>query len=362
MKITEDHIQRFFKGQCSAHEAEAVGNYLIQHTDDAQYNSELAEWKVIIEDTTKPLPEQQRDRMLKIIKSNLNESRINYSIQQICAVAATILLVAFAGLSFYFSNQQQHHQLVSVNRNITPGRHVVNNSHKIMVLTLKDGSKVSLYPNAQISFAEGAFVTTRVISLQGKAVFDVAKDKSRPFTVKSAAVSTTALGTVFMVDASTSKQSLVVQLFEGRVLVQSLNPISGKQNQSRFMEPDQQFIYEKQSGRITMNSLNKQSEKSVFMKLRKGKVAKSRSANLVFVREPVENVFSIIEQAYATELFYQKEAFKNHYFSGSFHIEKDSLVRVLRILSETNNLHIIKIKSGYKIKNTLINKNQYITP
>lgn len=348
MKITEDLIDRFFEGHCNAEEAEAVFEFLTQKNDVSHYNSEMIEWDKIIKNTDKSLPEQQRNRMFNNIKQAISSSKKRSLLPPYWMAAASVMLFMFAGLSLYFF-ETQNPEILSLDKKGSSAQQVVNKGSEIMVLTLKDGSKVSLYPHSQISFAEKAFVTNRVINLEGRAVFNVAKDKSRPFTVLSAALSTTALGTIFMVDAFAAKKSLTVQLYEGRVLVRSFQPGSTNLNPGRFMEPNQELSYEKKTGRIVLHTLKNHIAKQVISE-HIAPATLAKSANIVFEREPVENVFSMIEQAYGTQLFYKKQAVKNHYFSGVFHMEKDSLERVLRIVSETNHLKIIKIKSGYLIK------------
>ncbi len=66
--------------------------------------------------------------------------------------------------------------------------------------TLGDGTRVTLMDGARIEtqFSTGA---RRVILVGGRARFDVAHDAARPFTVVAGRSETTALGTIFEVDA-----------------------------------------------------------------------------------------------------------------------------------------------------------------
>ena len=83
--------------------------------------------------------------------------------------------------------------------------------------TLQDGSQIKLNTNSLIKVEYSA--NHRLLTLlQGEARFDVAKDKSRPFTVTVGDKSFTALGTIFNVQKS---DSLVMELVvtEGKVLI-----------------------------------------------------------------------------------------------------------------------------------------------
>jgi transmembrane sensor len=87
--------------------------------------------------------------------------------------------------------------------------------------TLPDGSIVILNTNSllTISFSENH----RQLNLvKGEALFNVAKDKSRPFSVSSGQQSFTALGTIFNVQKSKNNH-LELIVTEGRVLIADSN-------------------------------------------------------------------------------------------------------------------------------------------
>ncbi len=82
---------------------------------------------------------------------------------------------------------------------------------------LTDGTKIHLNTDSivQVSYSQNH----RKISLiQGEASFDVAKDKTRPFTVTAGLQSFTALGTIFNVQKSDDK-AMELLVSEGRVLI-----------------------------------------------------------------------------------------------------------------------------------------------
>ncbi len=83
---------------------------------------------------------------------------------------------------------------------------------------LADGSRVRLNTQSKvrISYTEGA---RQVALLEGQALFDVAKNPRRPFTVTARGDSVTALGTLF--DVRLDEQRLRVALVEGAVVVRS---------------------------------------------------------------------------------------------------------------------------------------------
>ncbi len=83
--------------------------------------------------------------------------------------------------------------------------------------TMSDGTHIQLNTN---SVVEVAYTSSfrQLTLVQGEARFDVAKDKSRPFTVTSGEKSFTALGTIFNVQKSDEK-AMELMVTEGRVLI-----------------------------------------------------------------------------------------------------------------------------------------------
>ncbi len=86
-------------------------------------------------------------------------------------------------------------------------------------LTLSDGSMLQLDPQTKlrVKFAER---TRRIVLERGRALFRVAKDPQRPFTVETDGTTVRAVGTAFAVDHY--QQNIIVTVAEGRVLVSPL--------------------------------------------------------------------------------------------------------------------------------------------
>jgi transmembrane sensor len=90
------------------------------------------------------------------------------------------------------------------------------------VVILKDGTRMSLNTSTRVQVALGASRRT-VEVIGGEALFEVAKDASRPFVVRAAGSEVTATGTAFVVRYTPaiegSQEALDITLVEGRVVV-----------------------------------------------------------------------------------------------------------------------------------------------
>ena len=85
-------------------------------------------------------------------------------------------------------------------------------------VSLPDGSSIHLDVGTRLTVAIDA-QRRRVELLAGRAMFEVAHDASRPFSVSAAGSRTTALGTRFQVERE--RDEVVVMLAEGAVAVES---------------------------------------------------------------------------------------------------------------------------------------------
>ena len=109
-----------------------------------------------------------------------------------------------------------------------------------MKFRLADGSTVELNTNSRVEIDYSPDFR-RLDLIRGEAVFHVAKNKARPFIVRSGQEQVTALGTVFMVRRDEDRT--VVVLLEGRVKVDQLKNGAAKSPPVPITEltPGQQF-------------------------------------------------------------------------------------------------------------------------
>lgn len=76
---------------------------------------------------------------------------------------------------------------------------------------------ITLQPHSKIELAADFGETDRNITFSGKAVFDIAKDKTKPFHINAHDFHVQILGTKFFLDQTSEEQK--VELFEGKVKI-----------------------------------------------------------------------------------------------------------------------------------------------
>ena len=120
------------------------------------------------------------------------------------------------------------------------------------IITLKDGTQIRLNAESKIRFPENFSDSTRMVTLEGEAYFEVARDPTRPFIVECGGLYTKVLGTSFNINAYPENKKIAVDLVEGKVLVYGKNA----QKSSLYLLPDQQASYDKDDDNIQLGSFN----------------------------------------------------------------------------------------------------------
>ena len=129
-------------------------------------------------------------------------------------VAASLLFVSATGYLAYRRTENLKLQSLFTTVSVPVGSVKIITLTDHSVVTLNSGS-VFKYPS---SFASN---NRRVFLIKGKGFFEIAKDKTRPFTVYSAKLSTTALGTSFTVENYKACQMEKIRLYTGKVEIGS---------------------------------------------------------------------------------------------------------------------------------------------
>ncbi|GAO44202.1 FecR family protein [Flavihumibacter petaseus] len=127
-------------------------------------------------------------------------------------VAAAACLLLFAGYQWHKwqSRTDENNAVLAFEKYVTGNgerRHI----------ELADGSAVVLNSNSELRIPLNYNRADRQLQLEGEAMFEVAKDATRPFVVNNNALTVKALGTVFKVRAYNFEPFIRTALLEGRV-------------------------------------------------------------------------------------------------------------------------------------------------
>ncbi|MBS1665266.1 MAG: FecR domain-containing protein [Bacteroidetes bacterium] len=198
-------------------------------------------------------------------------------------------------------------------------------------LTLPDQSQVVLAPGSSISYLENFEARARNIQLEGRALFEVAKDSVRPFTVIAHGFATTALGTRFIVDAT--KPIVSIRLLKGKVVVNATAD-AVVALQRMYLIPGQELRINtstKQFARVNPDSKPSNSKTA----------ASENVVSLSFERTNLAAVFQRLSAYYKTPILYDKTEVQGLSFTGDFK-PSDELELALKVICNVNQLAFIK--------------------
>lgn len=322
-------IQKFFNKQCTSAEAAEVSAFLENNPEVMDRYLSKAEWDEQREYEDKP--EFYWEEIWENIQSQKQPVlKINW-LQRI-AVAASILVFLSIG-SWWFLNTQTapYTQQAAFKHRI-----IKNAGSTIQQIALTDGSTVQLSAHSTLEFDEPFQNHKRQLHLTGEAVFEVAKDKTRPFTVYSGAIATTALGTKFRVVNYSGQDLTQVHLYEGKVVIQNSNPKHKILSQDFFLSPGDELLYNNKLMTATLNS--PATSKTAKAKGKKG-------SWISFNKTALASVFDQLAAKYQTRIQYTNDEVKDLYFIGDFE-KADSLFNILENIGQLNGLKVQKNTTG----------------
>lgn len=195
-------------------------------------------------------------------------------------------------------------------------------------LTLSDGSKVILNSGSSIKYEKGFAPDKREIYLEGEAFFDVYRDVNRPFIVKKAGVSITALGTSFNVEGYEAEH-LNISLVSGKVGID-------------LATQDQQYVFLEKGESLQVKPLEGTWTKSLF---NEEEVLAWTKKTIIFNKTPVSEAVRILENWYGISVTTENQPSPGLLLSGRF--EDETLENVLSGLSYTTEL-------TYRIQNDTV--------
>ena len=242
------------------------------------------------------------------------------------AAAAIILLVATAAVTYVALHRSPQ---LAAKQQAVPANTViayVNEKNEPQLLTLPDSSRIKVWPGSSVTYYKQFTTTSRTISLKGKAIFEVAKDKARPFTVFAGDISTTALGTVFMVN-TLEPRKVQVQLFEGKVMIRS-----GSEKIAMYdvyLKAGEQFEINKMLGAVCVSPLI--DSNNLAINKRSKPLKNINNSLLEFNQTPLANVLASVGERYHVRFKFKNGDFNKMYVTGKF-LPTDSLPVVLNML------------------------------
>lgn len=231
---------------------------------------------------------------------------------QVAAQSGVRILKTDSGQIIYQAAENKHSENASLSNTVS-----VPAGGQWQV-ALPDGTKVWLNSASSLTYP----VTfqnqkTRIVRLTGEAYFEVAKDKSHPFIVKTDQQTVEVLGTHFNINAYEDEPSVKTTLAEGSV------KISGNNGQTKMLVPGQQALLKE--GLLTVVNVNV--EQALAWK----------NGNFRFNDEDIGSIMRQLSRWYNIEVQYDRDVSKEG-LNGKVSRSKN-ISQVLNALEATKTVH-----------------------
>jgi len=199
-------------------------------------------------------------------------------------------------------------------------------------LVLADGTHVWLNSESVLRYPTRFDKNERVVQLEGEAYFDVAKNRDKPFIVKTSDLNVRVLGTSFNLSSYKSDESIALTLVEGKV---GLYKTDSKYDQKKALvvRPNQRANYSKRAKQIDLSNC----DPSIYCGWREGK--------LRFKNEKFETLIIRLERWYDINIINKNSSIENIAFTGDF--ESEDIEHVMETLK-------INVGIDYQIDDDLI--------
>ena len=245
-------------------------------------------------------------------------------------VAAMLVAAAFISL-LYFSDQfYDAEEMAGQMEMVTK----TNDAGRKSQIYLPDGTIVWLNSQSSIQYKPDFSGSTRSVELSGEAYFEVAKDPSKKFIVKTSAMSVTAIGTQFNVNAYNSVDRHQVALAEGKIMVQKTDKLN-EDDQKVYLDPGQSLSVFKSNGQMIQSSFDPK------------KILSWKDGIIYFEDAVFEEVVEVLQRWYGKTIIVQNiEKAGQWQFSSEFNNE--TLENVMQNISYSKNF-------GYTIEGETVN-------
>lgn len=209
------------------------------------------------------------------------------------------------------------------------------NSHVLNTFTLPDGTLVSLNSNTKLIYPKKFVGSTREVTIEGEAFFDVKPNKTKPFIIYAGNAQIKVLGTSFNVNAYPESKLVEVTVETGRVQVLDKTDKSVQTNELILTPGDKgTLIFESNSLTKTTN----QNPNFLAWKTR----------NLIFKATSLDEVIQDLANVYKVDIRIADSNLNKLLLTAQFN--NYSLDFILEVIETTFKIEAQKVEGQYILK------------
>ncbi|WP_165043257.1 FecR family protein [Dysgonomonas sp. ZJ709] len=203
---------------------------------------------------------------------------------------------------------------------------------EIRTIVLPDSSTVQVNSGSVLIYPEKFEGKTRNIFLNGEACFSVTKNETMPFIVKTMDMDIKVLGTVFGISSYANSTFSSTTLEKGRVSVH----FNDEQNSAEFLQPNEQIIYDRISGKIEKRTINTKNALAW------------REGHLIFQSLSINQIAELLERKYGITVYLNSNKYQNEKITAKF-IHSEDVNDILVIMKQIIPNFSYKIEDKKKV-------------
>ena len=316
---TRQELSSYFFDRCTPEISNKVERWFFKNGNSQEAKKLLFSlWEELEDTTSSTSPEEiqaafrQTDSgtALKKVKSKIHSHRkisLSAWIQRIAAILILPLII-FSGYLFY--QHQKEENIVWIEKSAGYG--------DIKHITLPDNTTVWLNAGSTIIYPEEFIGRFRQIFFTGEGHFSVAKNKEKPFIIKSNESSIEVLGTQFNLKSYSNDNRIEVALLDGSVAF--CYPSTTDQEMKCILSPGEQVYY----NRTTHNLEKKNFILSDYSSWKDGKY--------YFKNETLENIAKQLERNFDVNIIIKNDSLKQIPYHMAF-VNNETLDDILSAMN-----------------------------
>lgn len=233
------------------------------------------------------------------------------------AAAVAMFVITVSGTFLLTKNAFEEKTVAMIEQYIPDGK-----THEF---ELPDGSRVHVNSGTLLLYPDAFKGDTRTVYLIGEADFRVQKNPDKPFIVRSANMSVTALGTEFNVAAYPEDPEIVATLIQGKVKVDY-----EQSDNSYILNPGQQVVYNRKTAQSKVADANLED------------VTAWQRGQIIFRGSTMEEILLTLERRFDITFQYNTNLFTNDEYNFSFSKNTD-IGEVMEVIKEVTGKFTYKI-------------------
>ena len=233
------------------------------------------------------------------------------------AAAVAMFVITVSGTFLLTKNAFEEKTVAMIEQYIPDGK-----THEF---ELPDGRRVHVNSGPLLLYPDAFKGDTRTVYLIGEADFKVKKNPDKPFIVRSANMSVTALGTEFNVAAYPEDPEIVATLIQGKVKVDY-----EQSDNSYILSPGQQVVYNRKTAQSKVADANLED------------VTAWKRGQIIFRGSTMEEILLTLERRFDITFQYNTNLFTNDEYNFSFSKNTD-IGEVMEVIKEVTGKFTYKI-------------------